>query len=189
MKLSADGRIGTRSVRFFFREVPAVIPQNSKCFIHFFVVATLLSLIGCGSSLNSTNSNDAAAENTTTKAENSRYGVVQIPLSPEQLDAANAGAKFQGCWYKSGHRRYQAVDVTVTTPGTYTFNADLYYGTTCDPKTQADQFGFGQKIDFGGFGYIFWFDAFADKSDMSALWQVGTDTSKCVDYETAPACP
>jgi hypothetical protein len=162
---------------------------NSASLFRFFMVGALLCLTGCGSGLKTANSNKAASENANTKMASSHYGVAQVPLRPEQLDAANAGAKFQGCWYKSGHHYYQAVDLTVTDPGTYAFNANLYYGTTCDPKTQADEFGFGQEIDFGDFGYIFWFTAFANERDMSALWQVGTDTSKCVNYETAPVCP
>ncbi len=119
--------------------------------------------------------------------------MLAVPLRPQEpasdVSPADAGAKFLGCWYKQGHKHYQGVYITVTNPGEYPFNADLYYGTTCDPNTQADQFGYGQEIDFGGFGYIFWFTAFANKPDMSAIWQVGSDTSECVDYKTAPLCP
>jgi hypothetical protein len=102
--------------------------------------------------------------------------------------ASGPGATFQGCWYKTGGSSYQGVQVGVANPGTYPFDADLYYGTVCDKSTQADEFGFGQEIKFGGFDYIFWFDAFADQKNMSALWHVGSDTSACVNYEVAPDC-
>jgi len=105
-----------------------------------------------------------------------------------KIATSGPGATFQGCWYKTGGSSYQAVQVGVANPGTYPFDADLYYGTVCDKSTQADEFGFGQEIKFGGFDYIFWFDAFANQKDMSALWHVGSDTSACVNYEVAPDC-
>jgi hypothetical protein len=100
----------------------------------------------------------------------------------------NPDATFKGCWHKQGRHRYQAVDVTVGKPGTYAFNAILYHGTTCNPNDFADQFGFGQLLNFGGFGYTFWFTDFHDQTDMSALWYVGDENSKCVSYESAPDC-
>lgn len=164
------------------------------CSFHLIVVASALSLIGCGSpAVQPAKSSRAAQNHSADSTGASRYGVVAVPLRPGQLNSddspQNADANFQGCVYKTGKNRFQAVDVTVKNPGTYPFNAKLYYGTTCDPNTQADQFGFGQEIYFGGYGYIFWFDAFANKADMSALWYVGTDVSKCVNYKSAPACP
>jgi hypothetical protein len=102
--------------------------------------------------------------------------------------STNPDATFKGCWYKQGSRRYQAVDVSVGKPGTYPFNAILYYGATCNANDFADQFGFGELLNFGGFGYIFWFTAFADQTDMSALWYVGDENSQCVNYAVAPDC-
>ena len=106
-----------------------------------------------------------------------------------KIDATpNPGASFQGCWYTTGGQSYQAVQVSVTNPGTYPFDGDLYYGTNCNPNTQADEIGFGTPIGFGGFDWIFYFNAFADQKDMSTLWHVGKDTSQCVNYEVAPPC-
>ncbi len=102
--------------------------------------------------------------------------------------STNPNASFKGCWFKQGGHRYQGVDVSVGTPGTYPFNAVLYHGATCDPNSFADQFGFGQLIQFGGFGYTFWFSDFKDQTDLSALWYVGDDTSQCVNYAVAPDC-
>jgi len=102
--------------------------------------------------------------------------------------SSNPNATFKGCWYKQNGHQYQAVDVSVGNPGTYPFNAVLYHGTTCDPNSFADQFGFGQLIKFGGFGYTFWFTDFKDQTDLSAIWYVGDENSKCVNYETAPTC-
>jgi hypothetical protein len=102
--------------------------------------------------------------------------------------SANPGATFHGCWYKQNGNRYQGVDFSLADPGTYPFNANLYYGTTCNPNQQADEFGFGTDLNFGSFDYTFWFTAFANQTDMSAIWQVGTDQSQCVNYENAPSC-
>jgi hypothetical protein len=102
--------------------------------------------------------------------------------------SSGPGATFQGCWYHQSGRRYQGVRISVATPGTYPFDAVLYYGATCDPNNRADEFGYGTPLNFGGFDYIFWFADFADQSGTSALWHVGSDTSQCVNYAVAPDC-
>jgi hypothetical protein len=102
-------------------------------------------------------------------------------------NSADPDATFKGCWYKQSGKSYQGVDVHAEDPGSYPFNAILYYGTTCNSNDVADQIGFGQLIDFGDFGWTFWFTAFADQTDMSARWYVG-DENKCVSYAAAPDC-
>jgi hypothetical protein len=102
--------------------------------------------------------------------------------------ASNPGAKFQGCWYKTGGNSYQGTTITVENEGTYPFDAVLYYGTTCNPNNWADEFGFGTPLYFGDFQWTFWFNAFANQTDMSAYWYVGSDKSKCMNYSTAPDC-
>jgi hypothetical protein len=106
-----------------------------------------------------------------------------------KIAAEDAVATFQGCWYHSSGNAYQGVLISVQTPGTYPFNAVLYNGTACNSDDFADQFGFGQALNFGGFDYIFWFTDFANQTDMSALWYVGNSTSECVNYKVAPSCP
>ena len=103
-----------------------------------------------------------------------------------KVASAGPGATFQGCWYKQNGASYQGVTVSVANPGTYPFNAVLYYGTTCNPNDWADEFGFGTPLYFGN--WIFWFTDFADQIDMSAFWYVGDDKSKCVNYAVAPDC-
>jgi hypothetical protein len=98
------------------------------------------------------------------------------------------GATFQGCVYHSSGHAYQAAKISVANPGTYRFDADLYWGATCDPTQKADEFGYGTPVNFGGFGYLWWFADFADQTGTSAIWHVGTDTSKCVNYAVAPSC-
>jgi hypothetical protein len=105
-----------------------------------------------------------------------------------KVASSGPGATFQGCWYHQNGHRYQGVRISVANPGTYPFDADLYYGATCDPTKFADEFGFGTLLNFGGFDYIFWFRDFADQSDMSAFWHVGNDQSQCVNYAVAPDC-
>jgi len=107
-------------------------------------------------------------------------------LNPD-VTAPNPGATFQGCWYSTGGHHYQAA-VLSANPGTYPFDADLYYGMSCNPSQKADEIGFGTPLTFTGFSWLFWFDHFPGKSDMSAIWYVGTDHSKCINYKIAPHC-
>jgi hypothetical protein len=109
---------------------------------------------------------------------------LKVPTS-----SSGPGAKFQGCWYQQNGNKYQGALISVANPGTYPFNAVLYHGTTCDPNNFADQFGFGTDLNFGGFDTIFWFTDFHDQTDTSAIWEVGSDKSACVNYTVAPDCP
>lgn len=113
----------------------------------------------------------------------SKNAAVTLIVAP-----TGAGATFRGCWYQQSGHRYQGVEFSVANAGTYPFNAVLYYGTTCDPNNWADQFGYGTLLNFGASTYIFWFTDFADRTDMSAFWYVGSDKSQCVNYTTAPDC-
>jgi hypothetical protein len=102
--------------------------------------------------------------------------------------STNPKATFQGCIYTEGKHHYQGVNISLGNPGEYTFNAVLYFGTTCNPDDVADQIGFGEEFDFGDYGWTFWFNHFPNRKDMSALWYVGEDSSQCVDYQVAPSC-
>lgn len=104
------------------------------------------------------------------------------------VTASGPGATFQGCWYKKSGHGYQGVHITVANPGTYPFDAVLYYGAGCNTNRWADEFGFGNPVEFGDFEWTFWFTDFADQTNMSALWFVGSDQSQCMNYATAPDC-
>jgi hypothetical protein len=93
-----------------------------------------------------------------------------------------------GCVLNQSGHRYQAVKFQMNQSGTVPFNALLFFGATCDPNQRADQFGFGNPLSLGGFGYIFWFHDFPDQLNTSAIWTVGNQTSQCVDYTKAPGC-
>jgi hypothetical protein len=143
--------------------------------------AALLLLTGCGTPSTPTNSKGygmAASQQAGARAES----------GATSAEPTNPNATFKGCWYRQGTNRYQAVDISVGNAGTYAFNALLYRGTTCNPNNVADQIGNGEKLNFGGFGFTFWFDRFANQKNMSARWYVGSDSSVCVNYETAPNC-
>jgi hypothetical protein len=121
-----------------------------------------------------------ASDGTTSASAKTTLHVISGTTNPE--------ATFKGCWYRQGGDSYQAVDVEIGKPGSYPFNAVLYYGSTCAPNEVADQFGFGQLLDLGSAQYTFWFTAFANQTDMSALWYLGDENSKCVSYSSAPDC-
>lgn len=94
----------------------------------------------------------------------------------------------KGCTLKMSGHKYQAVEFTMNEAATVDFNGTLYFGATCDPNRWADQFGFGNPLALGGFGYTFWFSDFGDQLNTSAIWTVGNQTSQCVDYSVAPDC-
>lgn len=146
-------------------------------------VAGLLALAGCGTPSAPSNSRGFGM----LASRQAGAGAAERAAAPEN-QPSNPNATFKGCWFKQGKSHYQAVDLSVGTPGTYAFNAYLYHGTTCNPNDMADQIGNGEKLGFGGYGYTFWFDRFANQKNMSARWYVGSDSSACVNYETAPSC-
>jgi hypothetical protein len=93
-----------------------------------------------------------------------------------------------GCIHTMNGHKYQAVEFGMNRAATVDFNGNLYYGPTCNPNQQADEFGYGTPLNLGGFGYIFWFRDFADQMNTSAIWTVGNEKSQCVDYTKAPDC-
>jgi hypothetical protein len=120
-------------------------------------------------------------------AAGTRTDAMQEPLAMSNA-TGNPNATFKGCWYKTKKARYQGVEISVGAAGSYPFNAVLYNGTTCKPTDVADQFGFGNPIALGKETYIFWFTDFMNKRNMSALWYLGNQKSKCVAYTVAPTC-
>ena len=97
-------------------------------------------------------------------------------------------ATFDGCVYNQNGNYYQAAAITLNQPATVTFDAILYYGSTCNPNQRADEFGFGQSLTLGTFTYIFWFTDFSNQLNMSAIWKINSQTSGCVNYAVAPPC-
>ena len=93
-----------------------------------------------------------------------------------------------GCVRTTNGHKYQAVKFSMNQAATVDFNANLYYGPTCNPNQQADEFGFGNPLTLGGFEYTYWFRDFADQLNTSAIWTVGNQQSQCVDYTVAPDC-
>jgi hypothetical protein len=98
-------------------------------------------------------------------------------------------ATFTGCVYNQTGNKYQAVRISLNQSATVTFDANLYYGTSCNPNQWADEFGFGQQLNLSSdFSYIFWFRDFQNQMNMSALWKINNQTSKCINYLVAPPC-
>ena len=97
-------------------------------------------------------------------------------------------ATFQGCVFTYNGSKHQAVSVSLNQPATVTFDANLYYGPSCNPNQWADEFGFGQNLTLGTFIYYFWFRDFPNQLNMSAIWRINNQTSGCINYATAPPC-
>jgi hypothetical protein len=163
---------------------PEARMKNRK--IELLTLAVLFMSAGCGtpSASKNVNGNAMLAHETATNTNESHTSIE----SQNTNEPTNPNATFKGCWYKQGTHRYQGVDISVGNAGKYAFNAVLYHGTTCNPKDFADQIGFGEELNFGGFGYTFWFTHFPNQKSTSAIWYVGPDNSKCVSYEDAPNC-
>ena len=146
---------------------------------------------GAGSAVASIAVSTSAAPGTYSMKVKANYGPTArtAQLNLTVASSTGPGASFQGCWVKQNGKRYQGVTVSVANSGTYPFNAILYSGTTCNPNDWADQFGFGQLLEFSsGFDWTFWFSDFAGQTDMSAFWYVGNSQSQCVNYASAPDC-
>jgi hypothetical protein len=157
--------------------------------VHFHFATKLIPAPGDGSSLATITVPSAGLSGThqihVTASDGTTSSEATLKLT---VPGANPEATFQGCRVVQSGNTYQGAMVSVANPGTYAFNATLYYGTDCNPNNWADQIGFGTPISFGAFDYTFWFTKFANKLDMSTLWQVGSDQSQCVNYEVAPVC-
>ena len=83
-----------------------------------------------------------------------------------KIVAATGGqvATFTGCVYNQTGNKYQAVRISLNQSATVTFDANLYYGTSCNPNQWADEFGFGQNLSLSSASsYIFWFRDFQNQ--------------------------
>jgi len=168
--------------------------SNVPAGVSVFLTPTVIPAPGTGTStaeitvLSSAAPGTYPMEVTASHAGTSRSAKLKLTVAAAPPPSSGPGATFQGCWHKQSGASYQGVMISVANPGTYPFDAVLYSGTTCNPNDWADEIGFGTPIGFGGFDWIFWFDAFANQTDMSAIWYVGSDASQCVNYAVAPDC-
>jgi hypothetical protein len=118
---------------------------------------------------------------------NSRSATLKLKVGSS---SSGPGATFTGCWYQSGGDSYQGVVVTTTKTGTWPFYANLYFGATCNPNDWADDFGLGELLYFSPmYTWTLWFDHFPNQTAMSAQYQIGSQISQCINYETVPTCP
>jgi hypothetical protein len=103
-------------------------------------------------------------------------------------NASGVVTSWQGCMHSVNGLNHQAIDFSLSQGSTLPFNGTLYFGPNCIPANWADEFGFGQKISFGGFSYIFWFSDFPNQPNTSAIWTVGNQSSGCINYNAVPQC-
>src|SRR5271166_2399334 len=122
-------------------------------------------------------------------ATESNGAVLYSPTLNITVSGGGVVATFKGCVYNQNGNKYQAVRISLNQTATVTFDADLYYGTSCNPNQKADEFGFGQQLTLShSFSYIFWFSDFENQMNMSALWKINNQTSACINYTVAPPC-
>ena len=103
-------------------------------------------------------------------------------------NASGVVTSWLGCMHSVNGLNHQAIDFSLSEGSTLPFNGTLYFGPNCVPANWADEFGFGQKISFGGFSYIFWFSDFPNQPNTSAIWTVGNQSSGCINYNAVPQC-
>lgn len=108
--------------------------------------------------------------------------------TPAPPPSSGPVTSFRGCTFTQVGLTHQAIDFTVNKTIGLPFNATLYYGTGCNPSAWADQFGFGQVLSFAPESYTYWFSDFPDQPDTSAIWTVGSQSSGCINYTSAPPC-
>jgi hypothetical protein len=113
-----------------------------------------------------------------------------LRLKVGSTSSSGPGATFQGCWYQSGDNSYQGVIINTANSGTWPFYANLYFGASCDPNQWADDFGLGQLLQFSPmYTWTMWFNHFPNQTAMSAQYQIGSQVSQCINYETVSTCP
>ena len=84
-------------------------------------------------------------------------------------------------WNQNGNK-YQAVTISLNQPGTVTFDANLYYGSTCDPNSgQMDLVSPSLWEHFLTFSD----SDFKNQMNMSALWKINNQTFRCINYMVA----
>ena len=188
----APGKSGTATVTTTVTgsfDQPIDLTVSVPAGVHFHFASKVIPAPGDGTSIATITVPSTGLSGThqihVTASDGTTSSVATLKLT---VPGTNPEATFQGCRVVQSGNTYQGATVSVANPGTYPFNAILYYGTNCNPNNWADQIGFGTPISFGGFDYTFWFTKFANQLDMSTLWQVGSDQSKCVNYEVAPVC-
>lgn len=111
-----------------------------------------------------------------------------ISLTITTAGSPGATGPLHGCLLTDSGHKYQAVQFSLSAAATLPFDGLLFRGPTCDPAQKVDEIGFLQPMQFGGFGWTFWFIHFPDQLDTSGIWTLGTDKSACIDYSTAPPC-
>jgi hypothetical protein len=111
------------------------------------------------------------------------------PPQPAGLQVTWGGA----CWLKGYPKSYcngacQGMSFTVNTPTPLPLEATLYLGTpTCNPAMQDNLNDDGTLTGSGG--WIWWFIHHPNQIHTSAIWTIGNQSSGCVNYAKAPACP
>ena len=118
-------------------------------------------------------------------------GYVDVPITVNTACGSSGGSgpvsNWRGLMYNNNGALDQAVEFTVAKSGSYPFDAYLYYGATCDPAQFTDRFGFGVQQSFSaGATYMYAFIHYPNKTNMSAIWKVGTQSSPCISYANAP---
>jgi|HubBroStandDraft_6_1064221.scaffolds.fasta_scaffold310502_1 hypothetical protein len=108
---------------------------------------------------------------------------------PAGLEVTWQGA----CWLKNYPKSVcngacQGMAFSVNTPTPLPLEATLYLNTEkCNPASQDNLNDYGTPTGSGG--WVFWFLHHPNHKNTSAIWTIGNQSSGCVNYAKAPACP
>lgn len=110
---------------------------------------------------------------------------------PVTSSSAGNVVSWHACMYTQNGQQYQAMQFFPKQPVTGVLQSEMFYNSGCNPTQWTDQLNdVGQSMSFGtGFGYTFYFIHRPNLPGVSAVWTIGDQTSGCVNYNTAPACP
>jgi hypothetical protein len=122
--------------------------------------------------------------------------VGQYQPNPPPIPAGLQVTWQSACWLKNYPKSFcngacqgMTFNVNVPTPPSQLpLEATLYLGSTkCSPSQQDNLNDLGTLTGSGG--WTFWFTNHPNQRRSSAIWTIGNQSSGCVSYANAPACP
>jgi hypothetical protein len=112
---------------------------------------------------------------------------VSVPVSST---ASGITTSWHACMHTVKGEQYQAMQISPDQQLTGVLQAQMFYGSNCNPTEWTDQMNdVGRTMTFGaGSSYIYWFIHRANQPGVSAVWTMGNQSSGCVNYSAVPPC-